>query len=570
MPPLERRSADLRALADERWDVVVVGGGIVGAGVLLDATSRGLRAALVEQDDIASGTSGRSSRLIHGGLRYLEQLRFGLVREALRERARLLRLAPHLVRMEPFLFPIYGLSFVHRPFYDAGLTLYDLLGGRLDGGPHGHLSVQQALALTPDLRLTGLRGAFVYRDGVEDDARYALAVVRTARERGAVAVTRARALGPLGGDPPGGEPSGSRIGGIRVRDGLSGEELEVRAERVIDATGVWAARAGPFGDRSIPILPSRGSHVVVRRERIPSQLGVTIRVPGRVVFVVPWPGHWVIGTTDVAYDGPVDRPSASPAEVDEILATVNRTLEVDLTLDDVVGAYAGLRPLVASGRNGSTVKASREHRVRVEPDGLVRIGGGKYTTYRVMARDAVDAALGQDEARRRPSATSDLTLVGAADRADLDSLARNLESEHGFSALLADRLVDRHGTEATQVVALGQEQGLLRPLTVGVDVLEAEVAWAAREELALSLDDFLARRTRLALEQPDRGASLSRRAAALLGAELGWEADRLEREVPAYLASACREFDVHETLGPVPSHEPELAPVTADPYGEHG
>jgi glycerol-3-phosphate dehydrogenase len=445
-----------------------------------------------------------------------------------------------------------------------------MLGGRHDGGPHGHLSVQQALELTPDLRHTGLRGAFVYRDGVEDDARYALAVVRTARERGAVAVTRTRALGPLRGDPPGGEPGGSRIGGIRVRDRLSGDEIEVRAERVIDATGVWAARDGPFGDRSVPILPSRGSHVVVRRERIPSQLGITIRVPGRVVFLVPWPGHWVIGTTDVPYDGPVDRPSASPAEVDEILATVNRTLEVELTLDDVVGAYAGLRPLVASGRDGSTVKASREHRVRVEPDGLVRVGGGKYTTYRVMARDAVDAALGQDEARRRPSATSDLTLIGATDRGDLDSLARDLTSEHGFSARLAGRLVDRHGTEATQVVALGREQGLLRPLAVGVDVLEAEAAWAAREELALSLDDFLARRTRLAVEQPDRGASLSRRAAALLGAELGWEADRIEREVPAYLASACREFDVHDTPDPAAARLPGMAPATADPYGEHG
>jgi glycerol-3-phosphate dehydrogenase len=564
--PVDRRAADLRWLAEERWDILVVGGGIVGAGTLLDAASRGLRAALVEQDDIASGTSGRSSRLIHGGLRYLEQLRFGLVREALAERRRLLRLAPHLVRVAPFLFPIYGLPFIHRPFYGAGLTLYDVLGGRLDGGRHRHLGVAAALEQAPSLRRAGLQGALVYHDGIEDDARYALAVVRTAQRRGALAVTRAQALGPLGTT----QRADGWIDGARVRDMLSGAEIEVRAERVIDATGVWAARGGPFGAGSVGLLPSRGSHLLVRRERIPSRMGMTIRAPGKVVFLVPWPGHWVIGTTDAPYHGPVDRPSASPAEVDEILAVVNRRLDVDLTHADIVGTYAGLRPLVAPRRDGSTLKVSREHRVRVEADGVVRIAGGKYTTYRVMARDAVDAALGPYEARRRPSASAALTLVGAADPDALGALAHELVTSAGLPIQVAQGLVGRHGTEATGVVALGRDLDLLRPLGAGIDVLEAEVAWAAREELALSLDDVLARRTRLAQELPDRGGSVAGRTAAILGAELGWEPGRIEREVPAYLASAHREFDVPTVANRSIVDEPATVTATADPFGEHG
>ncbi len=549
--PLERRALDLAAVAGETWDVVIVGGGIVGSGAVLDAVSRGMRAVLVEQDDIAAGTSSRSSRLIHGGLRYLEQFRFGLVREALAERSRLLSLAPHLVTIQPLLFPIYGLPYASKAFYDAGLTLYDILGARHDGGWHRRLSRADTLDLAPTLRHEGLRGGLLYHDGVEDDARYTLAVARTAVAAGGVALTRIRATGVRTD-----ETSGT-ITALGAEDLLTGGTFEIRTRAVVDATGVWAAEADhPFKGGSLRILPSRGAHLVVPRERIPNKTGLTIRVPGKIVFLVPWPDHWLIGTTDAPFDGPAARPSAAGWEVDRLLDTVNATMDVDLTRADVVGTYAGLRPLIAQG--GSTVKASREHRVTVEPTGVVRIGGGKYTTYRVMARDVIDAVLGREEARRRPSDTAERRLVGAAETDALARIAGELSTIPAVRTVgpeTAARLVARHGTEAPAVVALGAELDLLHPLVPGRVFLEAEVAWAARHELALSLDDVLARRTRVAQELPDRGAAIAPRVAAILGTDLGWGEARQRLEVEAFLASARREFSVAPPGDPAPADE---------------
>jgi glycerol-3-phosphate dehydrogenase len=379
-PPLARRGADLERLANEPWDLLIVGGGVVGAGALLDAASRGLRVALVEQDDIAAGTSSRSSRLIHGGLRYLQQLEVGLVREALAERARLVRLAPHLVRLEAFLFPLYGPPAVTRAFYEAGLTLYDLLGSRRTGGGHRHLGLEETLDYAPNLVRANLRGALLYHDAMEDDARFTLAVVRTAQARfgdHAVAVTRVRATGPIRGGGRGGDP----VAGARVEDRLTGEAFDVRATTVLDATGVWGALPDrPFGAGSFSVLPSRGAHLVIPRDRIPATGGMTLRIPGRVAFLVPWPRHWIVGTTDTPHHGPVDRIAATSEDVDHILGTVNGALDLELTRDDLVGTYAGLRPLVAPSVATSSVKISREHRVSVEGPGLVRISGGKYTT----------------------------------------------------------------------------------------------------------------------------------------------------------------------------------------------
>jgi glycerol-3-phosphate dehydrogenase len=533
--PLERRRADLEALARQHFDLVVVGGGITGSGILHDAVSRGLRAALIEQDDVASGTSSRSSRLIHGGLRYLEQLRFGLVREALSERARLAELAPHLVRLEPFVFPIYGRPIVDRAFYASGLTLYDVLGSARKVGRHRHLGRDGTLEVAPVLRRRGLRGALVYHDGTEDDARLTLAVLRTAIASGGLAVTRVRADGLL--------REGDRAIGLSARDVLSGETLAIRADRIVDATGVWEASAdSPLGP-TMRIVPSRGAHIVVRRERIPVRHAMSIRIPGRVFFLVPWPDHWLIGTTDHPYDGPPGRPSASADEVDELLANVNAVMDVDLTRADLVGTFAGLRPLVGGTIAGSTVRVSREHRVRVDPSGITHVSGGKYTTFRIMAADTVDAALGRD-APSRPSRTAEQPIVGAATRPALRALAGGLEREHGLSARLASRLVQRHGTEAGAVAALGAQTGGNSPLGDGVTELEAEVIWAAREELALSIDDVLARRARLAMLLPDRGAAIAPRVAALLGAELGWDAPRQAAEVERYLAGARAEYGV--------------------------
>jgi glycerol-3-phosphate dehydrogenase len=554
--PLARRAEDVASLASDTWDVVIVGGGIVGAGALLDAVSRGLRAALIEQDDIAVGTSSRSSRLIHGGLRYLEQFRFGLVREALAERSRLLTLAPHLVRIEPLLFPIYGIPYLSKACYDAGLTLYDILGARHDGGWHRRLSRADTLDLAPTLRRDGLRGGLLYHDGVEDDARYTLAVVRTAQAAGGVAVTRLRATGLASGGPRGTTHLVTAI------DVTNGADVSIATRAVVDATGVWAAETThPFRGGSLRILPSRGTHLVVRRDRIPNKTGLTIRVPGKVVFLVPWPEHWLIGTTDALFEGAAARPIADGWEVDRLLDTVNATMDVRLGRDDVVGTYAGLRPLIAPS-DGSTVKASREHRVTIESNGVVRIGGGKYTTYRVMARDVIDAVVGVDAARTRPSRTSDWRLVGSADAGAQARIAAELETIPAVIAAgtgVVAQLVSRYGTESPAVVALGAELDLLRPLLPGRAFLEVEIAWAARHELALSLDDVLSRRTRLSPELADRGASVAPRVAAILGAELGWGEARQALEVQTYLGSARREFSVPPSGGLPPAGSAEAA-----------
>ena len=537
--PLARRGHDLERLANEHWDLLIVGGGIVGAGALLDAASRGMRAALVEQDDIAVGTSSRSSRLIHGGLRYLQQMQIGLVREALAERARLLRLAPHLVRLESFLFPLYGPPAITRAIYTAGMTMYDLLGSARSGGPHRHLSLAATLDYAPHLRRKNLQGALLYHDAMEDDARFALAVVRTAIAHApdeTAAVTRVRATAPL--------LDGSRVIGAAVEDRVTGTAFDVRAATVLDATGVWGAQPDrPFGGGSFSVLPARGSHLVIPRERIPAMGGMTLRIPGRVAFLVPWPRHWLIGTTDQPFHGPIDRPATSAAEVDEILGTLNGALDLELSRDDIVGTYAGLRPLIAPSTARSSVRISREHKVSVEAQGLVRVSGGKYTTYRVMARDAVDAVLG-DAARVRRTATGDLPIIGAAASADLDALASRLTATGDVDAEAARSLVDRHGTEASDVLALGRARDMVRPLEPGFPYLEAEVAWAVEHELAMSLDDMLARRIRLAPEVRDRGAACAPRVAQVMGAILGWDDDRRAAEVRTYLDGAHREFDV--------------------------
>jgi len=535
---LSQRETTLAALASEQFDVLIVGGGVVGSGALLDAASRGLRVALIEQTDIAAGTSGRSSRLIHGGLRYLEQLHFGLVAEALEERARLIRLAPHLVRLEPFLFPIYGWPLVHQGFYGSGIFLYDLLGSRHGAGFARHMRPDAAIEFAPQLRREGLQAGILYHDGVEDDARFTLAVLRTAIGLGALAATRVQAAALL--------LDGGRAIGVRARDLATGAELEIRATHVIDATGVWAAHPD---ERFAPvpgaarIVPSRGAHIVIRRDRLVAQGGMTLRIPGRVVFIIPWPNHWVIGTTDHEDERPPARPTALDEDVDELLGVVNHRMTLDLSRDDILGTYAGLRPLVGEA-GGSTVKASREHKVSTDPSGVVRIGGGKYTTYRVMARDTIDAALGPEGTKARPSRTAELPIVGAAPLGDLAVLAARIERETGLLRAFARRLVDRHGTEADAVVGLGRERDLLRPLGFETEHLEAEVAWAASRELASSLDDVLSRRMRLAQELPDRGASIAQRTAEILGAELGWDAARQAVEVSAYLETARVEYGV--------------------------
>jgi glycerol-3-phosphate dehydrogenase len=522
--PRSARAADFERLSSVTWDVLVIGGGIVGVGAALDAALRGARVALVERDDIASGTSSRSSKLIHGGLRYLEQFQFRLVGEALGERRRLLRLAPHLVRLEPFLVPVYG-SPILVPYLGAGLTLYGVLGAARDGGWPRFVTRRRALALSPALRRDRLRGAYVYWDGVEDDARLALATARTARRAGALILTRAEA-GPLTEGAP---------AVIDVRDRLGVATASVSARVVIDATGASDPDAGT--------LPSRGSHIVVARDRIPTGLGMTIRVPGRVIFVIPWHRHWLIGTTDVVHHGSTHRPTATREEVDYLLRYTNEALDVDLTTADVVATYAGIRPLAVRDRRGviDSVQASREHRVR-RHGSLVTVRGGKFTTYGVIARDVVDAALGKVRPHS-PSAT-DQPLIGAGSPAELAMVRSTLEARYRLSARLAERLVGRHGTQALDVARQSVRAGLLRPLGSDGDYLEGEVLWAVRHEWALSLDDVLARRTRLAIEARDHGQSVAERVADILGEAIGWTAAQRQVAVAEYRCESDREYGV--------------------------
>lgn len=534
--PIQARQAALARLADEEWDVLIIGGGIVGSGALLDAVSRGLTAVLIEQDDLAVGTSSRSSRLIHGGLRYLEDMRLQLVREALAERSRLLRLAPHLVRLERFLFPIYGWPMVHRAFIGAGLTLYDVLGAARDGGRARHLGADAVADLVPPIRSKGLRGGVTYSDGVEDDARYSIAVARTAVGLGATAVIRARATGLL-------TDADGKVTGVRVHDVVGDVEVEARATRVIDATGVWLGHPeARLGGSTLKLVPSRGTHLIFERERLPLRTGMTLRIPGRVLFLMPHAETWIVGTTDEAYDGPPERPTPTADEVEHILENVNGVLDVDLRREDAIGAYAGLRPLVGTA-GGDTARVSREHTIQREPSGLTRVSGGKYTTYRLMARDAVDVAL-EGRASVPPSRTAQLPLIGAAPRDELSKLATELASDRDIDAEHAAALVSRHGTHARDILELGASMDLLRPLAGDCLQLEAEVVWAVREELALGLDDVLSRRMRLSMARRDRAAALAPRVAELMGAELGWSVERQAVEVDSYLIGARREYDV--------------------------
>ena len=530
--PQAQRAAALDALAHERFDVLVVGGGITGVGALLDATSRGLRAALVECDDLAVGTSSRSSKLIHGGLRYLEQFRFGLVREALAERATLLRIAGHLVHLETFAVPLYG-SPLRVPYMGAGLTLYGLLGA----GFPAYQTPSTARRNIPSLRPERLRGALTYRDGVEDDARLVIAVCRTAVARGAVAATRVRATGLVRRD--------GRVAGVEATDLVSGEHMVISATSVIDATGATGGASGPFAaaGAAVEVLPSLGVHLVVDRERIPASGGMTITIPGRVFFVIPWGRRWIIGTTDHPYDGSADRPTAPGAAVDEVLDNLNHTLDVGLTRADILATFAGVRPLAAT-RDRSTVTASREHVINEPLPGLVAVRGGKYTTYRRIAADAVDVALGS-RAKALPSATATLALVGAP---AVGVIARGGAPGAGSSFAVDPAVIatlrSRYGTETDALLALGAQRGLLGRLHPELDHMEVEVAWAVEQELALSLDDILARRLRVAIESRDHGASIAARTAAIVAPALGWDEARQADEVRRYTASSAVEYGV--------------------------
>ncbi len=519
------RATTLAALGEQTFDLLVVGGGVTGAGIALDAATRGLSVALVEQDDFAAGTSSRSSKLIHGGLRYLEQRDFGLVREALRERRLLLtRIAPHLVRPVPFLLPLRRQW--ERGYFGAGLALYDGLGGRHPELPrHRHLGRRATLAAAPGLREDQYVGAIRYFDAQTDDARFVLTLLRTALAHGAKALSGVAVTGFVGEQ---------RIEGVRLHDSETGAQLEARAKVTVLAAGVWSGDLEALAGVAQPIAmrPSKGAHVLVPRDRLELTDALILRTERSVLLAIPWGEHWLIGTTDTPWELGREAPLASSADVDYLLDHVNRVLRRPLTRADVSGAFAGLRPLVDSGV-GDTAKVSREHVVRGPRPGLVTIAGGKFTTYRVMAAAAVDAAARQIGAQIDPSRTADVPLIGAE---SLDAARAELAAS-SLGADDADRLLERYGALAVEVGATAEhDPALAATLPGAAPYLAAEAAYAVSHEGALRLDDVLTRRTRIAIEAPDRGHAAAPVVAELIAGPLGWSAQRQRDEVAGYRA----------------------------------
>ncbi|MEU7041160.1 glycerol-3-phosphate dehydrogenase/oxidase [Streptomyces varsoviensis] len=529
--PAERGEA-LARMAERELDVLVVGGGVVGAGTALDAATRGLATGLVEARDWAAGTSSRSSKLIHGGLRYLEMLDFALVREALKERGLLLeRIAPHLVRPVPFLYPLQHKAW-ERFYAGSGVALYDAMSissGHGRGLPtHRHLTRKHALRVAPCLKKDALVGALQYYDAQMDDARYVATIVRTAAAYGADVANRARVVGFL--------REGERVVGARVHDLEQGGEFEIRARQVVNATGVWTddtqgliAERGQFHVRA-----SKGIHLVVPKDRIHSTTGLILRTEKSVLFVIPWGRHWIVGTTDTDWDLDKAHPAASSADIDYLLEHVNSVLSTPLTRDDVQGVYAGLRPLLA-GESDATSKLSREHTVAHPVPGLVVVAGGKYTTYRVMAKDAVDEAVHGLDQKVADCVTEDVPLMGAEGYKALWNTRARIAQRTGLHVARVEHLLNRYGSMIDEVLELiTADPTLGEPLAAADDYLRAEVVYAASHEGARHLDDVLTRRTRVSIETFDRGTRSAREAAELMAPVLGWDEGQIEREVEHY------------------------------------
>ncbi|WP_240810295.1 glycerol-3-phosphate dehydrogenase/oxidase [Actinomadura sp. WMMA1423] len=539
----------MRDLAEAEFDVVVVGGGIVGAGAALDAISRGLSVALVEARDWAAGTSSRSSKLIHGGLRYLEQRDFGLVREALRERGLLLqRLAPHLVRPVRFLYPLRNRVW-ERAYVSAGVTLYDSMGGARSLPRHRQLTRRAALREAPALRSDALVGAVQYYDAQVDDARYTMMVARTAAQYGAKVATRAEVTGFL--------REGERVTGVRVLDLEGDREISVRARSVVCATGVWTdgAQAMTGSRAAFGVRASKGVHLVVPRDRIPMGTGLITRTSKSVLFIIPWGRHWLVGTTDTPHDRGPDEPVAEHTDIGYLLEQANAVLRTPLTHDDIEGVYAGLRPLL-SGEMDDTTRLSREHAVAEPVPGLVVVTGGKFTTYRVMARDAVDVvAEGLDDSVPA-SVTGRLPILGANGYEVLWNERRRLAAESGLHVARIEHLLHRYGSCAREVLALvAGDQALGAPVPGAEDYLCAEAVYAVTHEGALHLEDVLSRRLRISIEEWDGGAAAAARVAELVAPWLGWDGERVSGEVKRYL----RQVAAERRGGPAV----EEAPVTA-------
>lgn len=543
------RLNDLEDMSSGELDVLIIGGGVTGAGIALDAASRGLTTGIVEAQDWASGTSSRSSKLVHGGLRYLYQLDFALVAEALRERGLLLeRTAPHLVKAQPFLWPLKT-PVIERAYSAVGVGMYDALAQMAHKGSvpiQKHYSKKGALELFPDIKEDALCGAIRFYDARVDDARLVVTLVRTAVEYGAKAVSRTQVVELL--------HEGKRVVGAVLEDLHSGKKYEVRAKHVINATGVWTEKTQSLSGDSggLKVLASKGIHIVVPKEKINGETGLFLRTEKSVLFIIPWDRYWVIGTTDTKYVEDLRHPVADSEDIDYILDHANDVLANPLTRDDIIGVYAGLRPLlqpkVKEGESAKSTQVSREHTVAEIVPGFTAIAGGKLTTYRVMAEDAVDFALGKARAKELPSVTTTTPLAGAAGYQAMWNNRKHLAEQMGLDLEVVEHLLNRYGSEVTVLADLIEEDESLREQIAGAEpYIRAEIVFAARFEGALHLDDVMMHRTRLNYEVKDRGVKASEEIAGILADELEWDEERKNKEIDLY-RQRCEAQDAAEDI----------------------
>ena len=531
--PEERKEA-WSELQDGEYDVLVIGGGVTGAGAALDATTRGLRTALVEARDFASGTSSRSSKLFHGGLRYLEQLNFGLVAEALKERELMLTtIAPHLVHPVSFLYPLSHRVW-ERPYVATGLAMYDQMGGARSVPRQKHLTRGGALKQFPGLKSDALVGAVRYYDAQADDARHTLTVARTAAHYGAVVRTSTEVVRLV--------KEADRVVGAVVRDAETGDEATIRAKVVINATGVWTDDVQKMsgGRGRFRVRASKGVHILVPRDRIAGEVGLILRTEKSVLFVIPWGQQWIIGTTDTDWTHDLAHPAATAGDIEYLLEHVNKVLATPITKDDILGVYAGLRPLLA-GESEQTSQLSREHAVARPHPGLISIAGGKYTTYRVMAKDAIDATA-EDLGTIKESVTEHVPLVGADGYAAMLNLSHDLAEETGLPEWRIEHLLGRYGSKLHEVLALAEDDpSLLEPVKSAENYLRAELKYAVTDEGALHLTDVLARRTRMSIETKHRGVDAAQETADIMGAVLGWSEEQKRQEIETYTERVAAE-----------------------------
>ena len=541
--PDQRQSA-ITALGSESFDVLVIGGGVNGVGAALDAASRGLKVALIESQDIAAGTSSRSSKLIHGGLRYLEQYDFKLVREALHERELLVStLCPHLVKPVGFLFPLTE-KFKERTYVGAGLALYDALRGFQRGMPwHKHLSQKQINEIAPSLRPDIIMGAIKYFDAQVDDARHTLSVARTAARHGAVIATRVSAESLI--------RNGKRVVGVNARDLVSGERIAIKATVTVMCAGVWSDELHANFDlkAGYNVTMSKGVHIVLPGSAIKSEAGIILKTPVSVLFIIPWADKWIVGTTDTPYTGDRAEPIANREDVQYILDQANRVLTPQIKIDEIIGVYAGLRPLVANNKGSVTTKLSREHTVDRPAPGFVSIAGGKYTTYRIMARDVIDLAVNELRKLSSESVTEKLPLIGADGYFALVQQIERIADESGLDSQTVTHLLNRYGSLISEILDLIKEvPSLGKKLDSDLPYIKAEIYYAVSHEGARTVDDVISRRTRIAFEAHNQGLDLADAIAEIIAPVLGWSTKERRASVAAYESLVVRELAALDEL----------------------